>query len=106
MTEPVVYPAPQPSVASCPRCMVGRLSARITTHTRIQNGMLISIPNLQVYECDVCGLQEFAPHAAWQLDALDGDPDDSIDERIANKRAPVDVDAGETLSPRRVKSSS
>ncbi|GEM_PF-1329932 len=91
---------------SCPRCQIGRLTAHTTTHTLIHHDLFISVPNIQVLECDVCRHQELAQQALWQLDAVVGEMDLPAPNAPGSaKRAPVDVDSDVTGTARQVKRS-
>ncbi|GAB4346407.1 MAG: hypothetical protein Kow00117_23460 [Phototrophicales bacterium] len=43
----------------CPRCQFGRCYVHKGTYTRVYHGHLLSMPDIQLYVCDVCGYQEF-----------------------------------------------
>jgi YgiT-type zinc finger domain-containing protein len=56
----------------CPRCQIGHCHPGKTTFTRLHHGRLISVPDMTVYTCDVCGFQEFDPEAMTILQRLLG----------------------------------
>jgi YgiT-type zinc finger domain-containing protein len=64
----------------CPRCQIGRCQPGQITYVRMYNGMLLTVPNMQVYTCDVCGYEEFEPEAIERLDSLAPETDFSPEE--------------------------
>lgn len=56
----------------CPRCQIGHCHPGKTSFTRLYHGRLISVPDMTVYTCDVCGFQEFDPDAMTILQRLLG----------------------------------
>lgn len=56
----------------CPRCQIGRCHPTASTYTRLMNGQVISVPNISVYVCDVCGYQEYERDDLLRLQALLG----------------------------------
>ena len=54
----------------CPRCQIGRCSLKSATYTRLHNGMIVSVPDMPAYLCDVCGYQEFDGGAMSDLIAM------------------------------------
>jgi predicted nucleic-acid-binding Zn-ribbon protein len=56
----------------CPRCQIGHCHAGTTTYTRVVHGRVVSIPNIAVATCDVCGYQEFDRQALADLQKLLG----------------------------------
>ena len=44
---------------ACPRCQIGYLHAEKATYTYVHNGMLLSVPNMPAWKCDICQYQEF-----------------------------------------------
>jgi len=57
---------------SCPYCQIGYCQPEQATYVRMQDGMLISVPDMPVWTCDICGYQEFDQEAMANLDALLG----------------------------------
>ncbi len=89
---------------ACPRCQIGNLQATTGTYTSIQNGMLLSVPNMPVWKCDVCQYQEFDYDAITRVEALVGHlglPDDP--ERRASTLPTFDSDVPENNHSHRVK---
>ncbi len=54
----------------CPRCQIGLCQPDQITYVHLYGGALLSVPNMQVYVCDVCGFQEFEETAFEQLEML------------------------------------
>ncbi len=44
---------------ACPRCTVGRCTLQTTTIADVYHGLLLCIPNIPAYICDVCRFVEF-----------------------------------------------
>lgn len=89
----------------CPRCQIGYLQADQATYTSVYHGMLLSVPNMPVWKCDLCEYQEFDYDALTRVEALVGRlglPDDPV--RQPSKLQSVDSDAGDNNLPHRVKS--
>lgn len=85
----------------CPRCQIGHCHPGKTIYTRVINGHVVSIPNIMVATCDVCGYQEFDREALLRLQALLGSNNTNSyeDNRPTAKSAPIDpVEKGK--SPR------
>ncbi|MDX2161055.1 MAG: hypothetical protein SF162_06990 [bacterium] len=77
----------------CPRCGIGRLAVRQKPYTRVHDGLFISVPNVNVYTCDVCGFQEVEEAALIELDTLVGQFSvPPVDNRPASKLPPVETD--------------
>lgn len=89
---------------ACPRCQIGNLQPVTATYTAVQNGMLLSVPNMPAWQCDICQYQEFDFDALGRVEALVGHfgpPDERA--RPAAKLPSVDADAPENKLPHRVK---
>lgn len=88
----------------CPRCFVGHLKADHATYAGVIQGMLLSVPNMPAWTCDVCQHHEFDEAALIQIEALVGQTslqDES--NRPSAKRPPMDNDST-TPSRHRLKS--
>ena len=89
---------------ACPRCQIGNLQADKATYTCIHNGMLLSVPNMPVWKCDLCEYEEFDYDALTRVEALVGHfgpPDEP--NRPASKLPQVDSDVTDTNLPHRIK---
>ena len=89
---------------SCPRCQIGYLHAEKATYSYVHNGMLLSVPNMPAWKCDICQYQEYDYDALTQIEALVGHfglPNDPV--RPASKVPTVDSDVTETKLPHRIK---
>jgi YgiT-type zinc finger domain-containing protein len=89
---------------ACPRCQIGNLQAETGTYSGIHNGMLLSVPNMPVWKCDLCEYQEFDYDALTNIEALAGRfgmPDDPV--RPTSKRTPLDSDSLDQNLPSRIK---
>ena len=90
--------------AACPRCLIGYLHAETATYSCVQNGLLISVPHMPAWKCDICQYQEFDFEALMQIEALIGHvglSDDPV--RPASKLPSVDADVADNNLPHRVK---
>lgn len=56
----------------CPRCQIGLCQPGKATYTRIARGQLISVPDMPIYTCDVCGYYEYDGEAVYDLEAMMG----------------------------------
>ncbi len=89
---------------ACPRCQIGYLNAETATYTSLHNGMLLSVPNMPAWKCDICEYHEFDFDALTQIEALAGHlglPDDPV--RPASKLPSVDAEAAESNLSHRIK---
>lgn len=89
---------------ACPRCQIGNLHATTATYSDIYNGMLLSVPNVLAWKCDLCDYLEFEYDALAQIEALVGHsglPDDHT--RSASKLPPRDADVQDNNLPHRLK---
>ena len=89
---------------ACPRCLIGNLLADRATYTSVHSGMLLSVPNMPVWKCDLCEYQEYDYDAIVELEALVGRfgmPDDPV--RPSSKLPAVDSDVSENNLPHRIK---
>lgn len=89
---------------ACPRCQIGNLNATTATYSATFNGMLLSVPNVPAWKCDICGYLEFEDDALAQIEGLVGHfglPDDRT--RPASKIPPMDSDQPDKNLPHRLK---
>jgi YgiT-type zinc finger domain-containing protein len=54
----------------CPRCQIGHCQPVQATYIQMYGDHLISIPNVEAWRCDICGLQEFTPETLMMVDHL------------------------------------
>lgn len=89
----------------CPRCQIGRCQPGHITYVQMYEGMLLRVPNMLVYTCDICGFQEYSLDAMQQLRALVGEVDVLTEEEISvTKPSTVDtMDASESSTTQRLK---
>lgn len=87
---------------SCPNCQIGICQPKKTTYLTIYDGMLVSVPNTPVWQCDICQYQEFEHQAINRLETLLGLQDSPPElPRNTPKIAPVEPSESATL--RRIK---
>jgi hypothetical protein len=87
---------------TCPQCQIGFLQPTETTYSGIHRGMLISVPNMPSYTCDVCEHHEFDVSALVQIEALVGQL--SLPTEVARRSAkPTRIESDVPTAPRRFK---
>jgi len=89
---------------ACPRCQIGYLHPDKATYTSVQNGMLLSVPNMPIWKCDLCAYEEFDYDTLTKIEALVGHfglPDDPV--RPASKLPQVDSEITDTKISHRIK---
>jgi YgiT-type zinc finger domain-containing protein len=89
---------------ACPRCQIGNLRATTGTYSTVYNGLLLSVPNVPAWKCDLCEYLEFEYDALTKIEALVGHfglPDDH--EQPTSKRPPLDSDVQDNNLPNRLK---
>ncbi len=89
---------------ACPRCQIGNLHAHKATYTLVHHGMLLSVPDMTAWQCDICGYTEFDYDTLTEIEALTGRlgiPEDPV--RPASKLPTVESDPAETKLPHRLK---
>ncbi len=87
----------------CPRCQIGHCHRNKTTYTRLHNGRLISVQDMTVYNCDVCGFQEFDPDSMIILQRLLGYNGASMGDDARRVAKSPQVDAAEVAKTQRPK---
>lgn len=92
----------QSAAFTCPQCQIGVMQPTETTYSGIHHGMLISVPNMPSYTCDICEHREFEILALVQIEALVGQL--SLPTEVARRsasRAHLETDI--PTAPRRFK---
>jgi hypothetical protein len=87
----------------CPCCQIGYYQPGKQTYLRMHHGMLISVPDMLVWVCDICQHEEFDHDAVLQLEALLGSPETGSDGQRSNAKVQA-MDMPEPPPARRVKS--
>ncbi|MBZ0284269.1 MAG: hypothetical protein K8L97_26250 [Anaerolineae bacterium] len=64
MSDQTAYP--------CPCCQIGFCQPGTQTYLRMHNGLLVSVPDVPMWTCDICQYQEFDQERLRSLDALLG----------------------------------
>lgn len=86
---------------SCPQCQIGLLQPTQTTYSGLHNGMVISVPNMPSWTCDICQHHEFDDSALNQIEALVGQlglPTEVA--RRSAKRTPIENELPATQRPK------
>lgn len=83
----------------CPHCQIGRCSPSYITYVRMHEGMLLRVPNMLAYTCDVCDYQELDNEALIRLEVLVGELDD-VYEDAQSMTKPPSLDTIETHEPK------
>ena len=79
----------------CPRCYIGHLHAGKSTYTRLDGQRLISVPNMPVHHCDICGFREFdeaAVRGVEQLIGLQEGSGETPTRRMSHQGEPPEAD--------------
>jgi hypothetical protein len=89
----------------CPRCEIGMCRPGETTYVQIVAGQMMSVPNMHVHTCDICGYREFERMAMERLQALVGEVDmPAEDTQLLTKTQALDfVDLSDLNIARRPK---
>jgi C4-type Zn-finger protein len=91
-----------PAALTCPQCQIGVLQPTATTYSGIHHGMLISVPNMPSYMCDICEYHEFEVSALIQIEALVGQL--SLPTEVARRSANrTHIESDIPTAPRRFK---
>lgn len=54
----------------CPYCQIGHCQPGQAAYVRIQGSEVISVPDMDVWTCDICGFQEFDREAILNIETL------------------------------------
>lgn len=58
---------PEQTRSTCPRCQIGLMRATQLPYTVIENGKLVSVPEMAARVCDVCGNRDFDRESVKRL---------------------------------------
>jgi|SRR5687768_5212690 YgiT-type zinc finger domain-containing protein len=58
---------PEQARSTCPRCQIGLMRATQLPYTVIENGKLVSVPEMAARVCDVCGNRDFDRESVKRL---------------------------------------
>lgn len=86
----------------CPQCQIGYYQPGKKTYLRLHHGMLISVPEMPVWTCDICQYEEFDRDAVLQLETLLGSAESTPDTQRSNTKVQP-VELAEPPPVRRVK---
>ncbi|MBL8161012.1 MAG: hypothetical protein JNJ61_03435 [Anaerolineae bacterium] len=81
------------SAYPCPCCHIGFCQPGNKTYMRVHGDLLLCIPDMTMWTCDICQYQEFDPERVKHLDALLGD------SHAENGRGSAKLNAAETNEP-------
>lgn len=90
------------SVYSCPNCQIGLCQPGKITYVRLYEGLLVSVPDMLVWTCDICQYQEFDPDIIAHLEALLGSQESAAETQRSTPKMPT-IDAPEATTARRIK---
>ncbi|MBL8119407.1 MAG: hypothetical protein JNJ78_17870 [Anaerolineae bacterium] len=90
------------SAYPCPNCQIGLCQPGITTYVCLFNGMLVSVPDMPVWCCDICQHQEFDHETINNLEALLGIRDTTLEPQRSPFKITA-IDTPETTTVRRIK---
>jgi rubredoxin len=73
----------------CPQCQIGHLQLGKQTFVRVYAGLVVSIPDMPCFTCDVCDYQEFERASVAHVEALVGEtrPGKSVPRAAAKPQA-------------------
>ncbi len=54
----------------CPRCQVGHCQRSTTPYLRVHGDALVSVPDMPIWTCDICGHFEYERDALARLETL------------------------------------
>jgi hypothetical protein len=87
----------------CPNCQIGYYQPGKKTYLCLHHGMLVSVPDMLIWTCDICEHEEFDRDAILQLEALLGAADSPLDIQRSNTKV-QSIEIAEPPPVRRVKS--
>ena len=87
----------------CPHCQIGYYQPDKKTYLQMYHGMLISVPDMLVWTCDICQHEEFDRDAIQQLEALLGSSEAALETPRTNAKV-QSIEIAEPPPARRVKS--
>jgi YgiT-type zinc finger domain-containing protein len=86
----------------CPYCEIGQCQPSRATYTTIYKGALLTVPDMPVAMCDICGYQEFDRTAIMRLESLLGQGDTPAENSRPGAR-PAALDKPDHTRTRRPK---
>jgi len=54
----------------CPRCQMGHCQRSVMPYLSVHGSMLVNVPDMPVWTCDICGFYEYERDALARLDSL------------------------------------
>jgi hypothetical protein len=54
----------------CPRCQVGHCQRSVMPYLSLHGDMLVNVPDMPIWTCDICGFYEYERDALARLDSL------------------------------------
>jgi hypothetical protein len=90
------------SVYYCPNCQIGLCQPGKTTYLRLHEGLLVSVPDMPMWTCDICQYQEFDPDMITRLETLLGSQESASEAQRNTLKVPP-KDAPEVTTARRIK---
>lgn len=77
----------------CPDCHIGTLHETTTTYVRRMGDMLVTLPNVLTWVCDICGEHSYDEDTLERLETLLG-PEASFSREPPTRRHRRPADAG------------
>ncbi len=87
----------------CPCCQIGYYQPGKKTYLRMHGGMLVSVPDMLVWICDICQHEEFDRDEVQHIEALLGAADTSGESQRSAPKT-VSLEIPEAPPSRRMKS--
>jgi len=54
----------------CPRCQVGHCQRTTTPYLKVHGDMLVTVPDMPLWTCDICGYYEYERDVVARLETL------------------------------------
>jgi|FLYN01.1.fsa_nt_gi hypothetical protein len=54
----------------CPRCQVGHCQRSMKPYLRVYGDLLVNVPDMPIWTCDICGFYEYERDALARLENL------------------------------------
>jgi len=93
---------PDETIYPCPNCQIGHCHTGRATYVHVYGDMLVSVPHMLAWVCDICGYQEFDRATLLRLETMMGQVNTpTANDWSSAKMQPPDVP--EATNTRRLK---
>ena len=76
----------------CPRCFVGNLHNKLGSYHQMLGGSLLSIPEIPIHQCDICGYTEYTLSSLEWIATLTYSPNEAQSDNAAVTLTPSHPD--------------